>query len=147
MIALHADWSPRRQRWIRASTSSGGVAVGGDIGQQGASYQSDIVLGRAVTGFHRHQTDLCCDGVPLAAIAHDEGTPLYVYSAAEIEARYRALDTAFGDWPHALHYALKANSNIAIGTLLHQLGSAADANSIWEIAVDRKSTRLNSSHT
>lgn len=96
------------------------------------------MLGRAVTGFHRHQTDLCCDGVPLAAIAHAEGTPLYVYSAAEITARYRALDTAFGDWPHALHYALKANSNIAIGTLLHQLGSAADANSIWEIAVAQR---------
>ena len=76
-----------------------------------------------------------CDGVDLRAIADAEGTPLYVYSAALIRERYRALDEAFGGYPHALHYALKANSNLAIGRLLSSLGSAADANSIWEIEV------------
>jgi diaminopimelate decarboxylase len=79
-----------------------------------------------------------CDGVPLSAIADAEGTPLYVYSAAVLRSRYRALDDAFAGYPHALHYALKANSNLAIGRLLHALGSAADANSIWEIDVARR---------
>ena len=61
-----------------------------------------------------------CDGVPLPAIADAEGTPLYVYSAARFAARYRAIDAAFDGYPHALHYALKANSTLAVARLLRQ---------------------------
>ncbi len=81
--------------------------------------------------------ELACDGVSLATIVEQAGTPLYVYSAPLIRARYREIDAAFGDYPHAVHYALKANSTLAIARLLHSLGSAADANSIWEIDVAR----------
>jgi diaminopimelate decarboxylase len=81
---------------------------------------------------------LVCDGVPLAAIAAAEGTPLYVYSAAAFRERYGAIDGAFNGYPHALHYALKANSALAIARLLQGLGSAVDANSIWEIEVARR---------
>ncbi|HEX3703207.1 MAG TPA: diaminopimelate decarboxylase [Vicinamibacterales bacterium] len=84
-------------------------------------------------GFFTRQHELVCDGVPLRAIAEAVGTPVYVYSAATVRARYRALDAAFGDYPHQLHYALKANSGLAIASLLRELGSAADANSLWEI--------------
>jgi diaminopimelate decarboxylase len=86
----------------------------------------------------RHDDELVCDGVPLSAIAGAEGTPLYVYSAAALRARYRAIDAAFGDYPHALHYALKANSTLAVARLMRELGSAADANSIWEIELARR---------
>jgi diaminopimelate decarboxylase len=79
-----------------------------------------------------------CDEVPVSAIADAEGTPLYVYSAASIRASFRALDDAFGDYPHALHYALKANSTLGIVRLLRALGSAADANSIWEVELARR---------
>jgi diaminopimelate decarboxylase len=93
-------------------------------------------------GFYRHidstSDSLVCDGVPLAAIAAAEGTPLYVYSAALLRERYRAIDEAFQGYPHALHYALKANSTLAIARLLRELGSAVDANSVWEIEVARK---------
>jgi diaminopimelate decarboxylase len=88
-----------------------------------------------VTGFSRQQGTLTCDGVPLAAIASAEGTPLYVYSAAIITDRYRAVDAAFGSYPHSLHYALKANSTLAIARLLRSLGAGADANSGGEIDV------------
>ena len=92
-------------------------------------------------GFYRHNDgphgSLVCDGVPLAAIAAAEGTPLYVYSAAMLRERYLAIDEAFDGYPHALHYALKANSALAIARLLHGLGSCVDANSIWEIEVAR----------
>jgi len=91
-----------------------------------------------VTGFFHHSGHLVCDGVALQAIADREGTPLYVYSAATLRERFRALDDAFDGYPHALHYALKANSNLAIGQLLRGLGSCADANSIWEIDVARR---------
>jgi diaminopimelate decarboxylase len=90
------------------------------------------------SGFYTEGQALVCDGVPLASIASVEGTPLYVYSAALLRDRYRALDEAFGDYPHAIHYALKANSTLAIARLLRGLGSAADANSVWEIDVARK---------
>ena len=89
-------------------------------------------------GFSRAAQTLVCDGVPLSAIAEAEGTPVYVYSAAVLRERYRALDHAFGSHPHRLHYALKANSTLGLARLLCELGSAADANSIWEIDLARK---------
>ena len=88
-----------------------------------------------MTGFYRQGPALVCDGVPLDRIAAAEGTPLYVYSAATIAARYRAIDEAFAGHPHAIHYALKANSTLAIARLLRGLGSSADANSGGEIDV------------
>jgi diaminopimelate decarboxylase len=78
---------------------------------------------------------LCCDGVPLAEIAARVGTPTYVYSAAAIRSAWTRLDAAFRGVPHALHYALKANSTLAILRLLRGLGSGADANSGGEIEV------------
>ena len=94
------------------------------------------------TGFYREDVGkahaLVCDGVPLTAIAAAEGTPLYVYSAAAVRRRYRDIDEAFGDYPHTLHYALKANSTLAIARLLRELGSAVDANSVWEIEVAQR---------
>jgi diaminopimelate decarboxylase len=88
-----------------------------------------------VTGFFRELGTLFCDGIPLSRIVETEGTPLYVYSAATIVGRYRAIDEAFRSYPHALHYALKANSTLAIARLLRSIGSGADANSGGEIDV------------
>lgn len=88
-----------------------------------------------MTGFERIGGRLACDGVPLSDIAAREGTPLYVYSAATIASRYRAIDEAFAGYPHSLHYALKANSTLAIARLLRSLGANADANSGGEIDV------------
>jgi diaminopimelate decarboxylase len=90
---------------------------------------------RIVTGFHRQDGALLCDGAPIAELAERHGTPLYVYSAATIVARYRAVDDAFRSYPHAIHYALKANSTLAIARLLRSLGACADANSGGEIDV------------
>jgi diaminopimelate decarboxylase len=89
-------------------------------------------------GFERHGADLACDGVPLADIAAAVGTPLYVYSAAVVRDRFRAIDAAFRGYPHALHYALKANSTMALVRLVRELGGSADANSVWEIEVARR---------
>src|SRR5262249_40971155 len=65
-------------------------------------------------------------------------TPLYVYSAADIRARVRAIGEAFGAYPHAVHYALKANSTFGLVRFLRGLGVAADANSIWEVELARR---------
>jgi diaminopimelate decarboxylase len=78
---------------------------------------------------------LCCDGLPLSEIAARAGTPTYVYSAASIRSAWCRLDTAFRAVPHALHYALKANSTLAILRLLRALESGADANSGGELEI------------
>ena len=78
---------------------------------------------------------LTCDGVALAAIAESVGTPTYVYSAATLRERIGALHAGFGDDPHALHYALKANSNLAVVRVIRAAGGLVDANSGGEIEV------------
>ena len=88
-----------------------------------------------MTGFQRDAAALACDGIALDRIAAEHGTPLYVYSAAIVAERYRAIDAAFAACPHAIHYALKANSTLAIARLLRTLGANADANSGGEIDV------------
>ena len=79
-----------------------------------------------------------CDGVSIAAIARQEETPVYVYSAATVRERYAELDDGFGDYPHRIHYALKANSTVAIARLIRTLGGRVDANSGGEIEVARR---------
>lgn len=84
-------------------------------------------------GFQRDGSQLLCDGVSLASIADACGTPVYVYSAALVRQTFGELDSAFGGYPHAIHYALKANSTLSLARLLRTLGSDADANSVGEI--------------
>jgi diaminopimelate decarboxylase len=69
---------------------------------------------------------LHCEGVPLHSIAASTGTPVYVYSAGMIRARYQAYDAAFGTAPHRVCYAVKANSNLAVLALLAQAGAGFD---------------------
>ena len=78
---------------------------------------------------------LACDGVSLQSIVEHTGTPTYIYSARAVADAYHAIDDAFSTYPHSIHYALKANSTLAIVRLLRSLGSRADANSGGEIRV------------
>ena len=76
--------------------------------------------------FHYREGQYFAEGVPLARIASAVGTPCYVYSRAILEQRWRVFDDAFGDYPHRIHYAVKANGNLAILKLLRQMGSGFD---------------------
>src|SRR5262245_61399952 len=58
----------------------------------------------------------------LSDIAAAVGTPCYVYDAGAIRGAYATLDRAFDGYPHAIHYALKANSSLAIVRLVQSLG-------------------------
>ncbi len=78
-------------------------------------------------------TDATTDRLSDSAAA--VGTPCYIYDAGVIRAAYATLDEAFGGYPHALHYALKANSALAVVRLLQSLGSHGDANSLGEVDV------------
>ena len=81
---------------------------------------------------------LACERVSVESIVERVGTPVYIYSARAIRSAYRAIDEAFAAYPHAIHYALKANSTLAIVRLLRALGSRVDANSGGEIAVAKR---------
>jgi diaminopimelate decarboxylase len=76
--------------------------------------------------FSYREDTLYCDGVALADIARRAGTPVYVYSGAAILGRYQAYDQAFGDAPHQICYAVKANSNLSILRLLAEHGCGFD---------------------
>ena len=88
--------------------------------------------------FQPSDQGLACDGVSIQSIVDHAGTPTYVYSARAIRDAYRAIDDAFASYPHAIHYALKANSTLALVRLLRSLGSRADANSGGEIRVAQR---------
>ncbi|MBI1898174.1 MAG: diaminopimelate decarboxylase [Acidobacteria bacterium] len=74
---------------------------------------------------YQHNT-LHCEQVPLAEIAARVGTPCYVYSSADIVERFCAYDRAFGDMPHLVCYAVKANSNLSVLRLLAGEGAGFD---------------------
>ncbi len=69
---------------------------------------------------------LCCDGVSLADLAAEYGTPLYVYSAEQIVHRYGLFERCFGDHRHTVCYAVKANSSLAVLALLGAQGAGFD---------------------
>jgi diaminopimelate decarboxylase len=64
--------------------------------------------------------------VPLADVARREGTPSYVYSRGTIIDQFQAYEKAFGDLPHQVCYAVKANSNLSILKLLAEAGAGFD---------------------
>src|SRR5665213_80884 len=69
---------------------------------------------------------LYCEEVDLESIAREAGTPCYVYSAQSILDAYRAYDAALGDLPHMVCYAVKANSTLAVLSLLAREGCGFD---------------------
>ncbi|HEU0196058.1 MAG TPA: diaminopimelate decarboxylase [Nevskiaceae bacterium] len=78
--------------------------------------------------------ELAAESVSLTRIARHFGTPTYVYSRAELEARYRAFDAALGALPHRVHFAVKANSNLAVLQVMARLGAGFDIVSGGELA-------------
>ena len=76
--------------------------------------------------FSYSDNDLYCDNAPLEDIAREVGTPAFVYSAAAILDNYRAYHEAFSDLPHNVCYAVKANSSLAILSLLARAGAGFD---------------------
>jgi diaminopimelate decarboxylase len=61
------------------------------------------------------------------------GSPLYIYSKSQIEFNWNLFKKSFGDHPHLICYAVKANSNIAVLNTLAKLGSGFDIVSLGEL--------------
>lgn len=82
--------------------------------------------------YKNHQ--LMVEDVPASVLAERFGTPCYVYSKATIERHWQAFDDAVGQHPHLICYAVKANSNIGVLSVLAKLGSGFDIVSGGELA-------------
>jgi diaminopimelate decarboxylase len=74
---------------------------------------------------YQNQT-LFAEDVSLADIAKQYGTPTYVYSRKTLERHWLAFDRALGDHPHLICFAVKANSNIGVLSVLAKLGAGFD---------------------
>lgn len=91
-----------------------------------------------MTGFNEKNGILHAENVSLQRIAEEVGTPTYVYSAAHITAQYERLKEAMeralpADRQPLLCYACKANSNVAILSLLRSLGAGLEIVSEGEL--------------
>ncbi len=84
--------------------------------------------------FRRHNGELWMEDVALSAVAERFDTPCYVYSRAALESVWRRYDRAFGARRHRVHYAVKANGNLAVLDTLARLGSGFDIVSGGELA-------------
>lgn len=76
---------------------------------------------------------LYCEEVPLEAVARSQGTPTYVYSRRAILEAYEAYQRALTGLPHLICYAVKANGNLAVLSLLAAVGAGADVVSGGEL--------------
>ncbi|HEX4368660.1 MAG TPA: diaminopimelate decarboxylase [Rhodopila sp.] len=78
---------------------------------------------------------LMLDDVPLAGIADAVGTPTWIYSAATMRVRYKALTTAMTDagLDTHIHYAVKANDSRAVLALFATENAGADVVSGGEL--------------
>jgi len=83
--------------------------------------------------FEYKNGELYCEEVPIKKILEDVGTPVYIYSAKTIRRHYKVFEKSFSNIDHLICYSVKANSNIAIISLLKQLGSGADIVSAGEL--------------
>ena len=76
---------------------------------------------------------LFAEDVDVTALAEQVGTPFYVYSAATLRRHIRVMQDAFAGMPTLVAYAMKANSNQAVLTLLAREGAGADVVSGGEL--------------
>lgn len=76
---------------------------------------------------------LQAESVAITDLVAQYGSPLYVYSRSDIENNWREFDQAFGDHPHLVCYAVKANSNLAVLNTLALMGAGFDIVSQGEL--------------
>ncbi|MFA6805109.1 MAG: diaminopimelate decarboxylase [Candidatus Methanomethylophilaceae archaeon] len=73
-------------------------------------------------------------GLPVTEIADEFGTPAYVTDEQRLRENYRNVYSAFSKYMDTrIHYACKANTNLAILSILNQEGTGIDAVSVGEV--------------
>jgi len=83
-------------------------------------------------------SELYAEDVPIRKIVEKVGTPLYIYSHKTLLRHFNAFKDAFDGYPHIICFALKANSNTAMLSLLAKKGCGADVVSGGELFIALK---------
>lgn len=83
--------------------------------------------------FHYQNHQLLAEQVSVDALAKTYGTPLYIYSRGAVEAQFDAYQQGLGDHPGLICYAVKANSNLGILSVLARRGAGFDIVSVGEL--------------
>ena len=88
----------------------------------------------------RDNGQIYLEGVSVEELASDYGTPLYVYEENRIRENYRRALNAFRKfYPDTrFFYAIKANNNLAVASILRQEGAGIDAASVNEILLAKE---------
>jgi len=91
-----------------------------------------------LTGFTERNGNWYAEEIPLADLAKEFGTPLYVYSKKALTQAYQAYDKACidvsGKRRARVHFAMKSNSNLAVIDCFKKLGAGFDLVSGGELA-------------
>ena len=91
-----------------------------------------------LSGFTERNGIWYAEEIPLADLAKEFGIPLYVYSKKALTEAYKAYDRACvdakGERRARVHYAMKANSNLAVIDCFKNLGAGFDLVSGGELA-------------
>ena len=83
--------------------------------------------------FEYRDGELFCEDVPVAELADEFGTPLWVYSKQSLLENYREVRDAFAEVEPVICYSVKANSNLSILKLMNEAGSSFDVVSGGEL--------------
>ena len=87
-----------------------------------------------MSDFDYRGDELYAEQVPVKTIAERYGTPTYVYSRACLERNFRAYQHALEGADSLICYAVKSNSNLAVLSVLAQMGAGFDIVSGGELA-------------
>jgi len=91
-----------------------------------------------LSGFTERDGNWYAEEILLADLAKEFGTPLYIYSKKALTEAYQAYDKAcvdqHGKRRARVHYAMKANSNLAVIDCFKKLGAGFDLVSGGELA-------------
>ena len=87
-----------------------------------------------MTTFTYHDQELFCEQVGLNQLAHEFGTPLYVYSTKALTDNFQHYQNTFSNLAPMICYAVKANGNLSILKHFAELGAGFDIVSGGELA-------------
>ena len=86
-----------------------------------------------MNSFNFQNNNLYAESVLVSDLVRFYGSPLYIYSKTQIEFNWNLFKKSFGEHSHLICYAVKANSNIAVLSILAKLGSGFDIVSLGEL--------------
>ncbi|HYI06193.1 MAG TPA: alanine racemase, partial [Reyranella sp.] len=86
-----------------------------------------------MTFFSYRNGEMHAEGVALATIAAQVGTPFYCYSAGALRAAWKEFADGIKGMNAEVCYAMKANSSLAVVRLFSELGAGSDIVSMGEM--------------